>query len=201
MSDKDKKISELKKKLEELENKYYQMDIELFHSAEGRRIYDELLLEMAEIKRQILVVRGPDYTNGVLDLYFNSDYDRVGVVCENFDIAIAGTGRVIGNVRITYDDMRDNFLGNIGYKLSHQYRGNGYMLQVLEILKKPMLDKGLEKPIITTAPGNTASIRTIEKFGGKRIENDDWYNIYEVDLTEKTGKSKWTIWGDIIVFI
>lgn len=191
MSDKDKKISELKKKLEELENKYLHMSYESHFSLEGQKVYDDLLMEMEEIRKQILVARGPDYTNGVLDLYLDTDADKIGKECENYNIAIAGTGNIIGYVRVTYDDMRDSFLGNIGYKLSSRYRGNGYMLQALEILKKPMIDKGLEKPIITVRPDNDSSVKTIEKFGGKKIDNgEEWYDTYEVDLTEKTGKSK-----------
>ncbi len=189
MSTKEKNSSELEKKLAELENRYLQMDYELLHSADGRRLYDELLEEIAEVKRQILAAKVPDYTNGILDLYLMDEADKIGKECENYNIAIAGTGKVIGYVRVTYDDMSDNFLGNIGYKLSSQYRGNGYMLQALEILKKPMLAKGLEKPIITVKPNNDSSIRVIEKFGGRKLENDEWYDAYEVDLLEKESKN------------
>lgn len=190
MSDKDKIIVELERRLEELEKKYLQMEYGRFYSSESRREYDDLLNEMGEIKKQILIVKGPDYTNGVLDLYLTDDADKIGKVCENYNIAIAGTGKIIGYIRVTYDDMSDSFLGNIGYKLSSQYRGNGYMLQALEILKKPLVDKGLEKPIITVEPSNSPSVKTIEKFGGKKIENDEWYDSYEVDLVEGTHKSK-----------
>ena len=81
-------------------------------------------------------------------------------------------------------------LGNVGAELNKEYRGNRYSLQALELLKDIMIDKGLTKPIFTVRPNNIPSIKTIENFGGKLIEEEPDLNIYEVDLLENNVSRK-----------
>jgi len=191
MKAKEKKISELQNKIEDLRKR-----IALLESAKAeydfdREVYTKIYVlenKILELQRRIRVEKGPTYTDGVLDLYLEDD-SKIGSF-ENYNIALAGTGRFIGSIRVAYGDMRDNIFGNIGYKLSRKFRGNGYMLQALEILRGPMIHKGLERPIITVEPDNKPSVRTIEKFGGKKVDDSNWYDTYEVDLKEKTSKSK-----------
>lgn len=191
MEDEIVNIEKLKEALEKLEKKRMIMDYtEGVWDVGSRSEYEALLEEMRVIKRKILALKSPNYSNGLLDLYIDDEAQKIGRNCENYNIALAGTGEIIGYIRVTYDDMSDNFLGNIGFKLSRQYRGNGYMLQALELLNKTMLDKGLKKPIITVEAWNKASVRTIEKFGGKKLDKDEWYDSYEVDLCEVTYRRK-----------
>lgn len=193
MRDKEKEYSQIEEKIKLVQKKLEEVEYYLFniyYSEEGRDKLYLLQEELNDLQDRLIFEKGPIYTNGVLDLYLDEEADKVGKVCEHYNIALAGEKRFIGYVRVTYDDMKDNFLGNIGYQLNRDFRGNGYMLQALEILKKPMLDRGLERPIITVESENTASVRTIEKFGGKKLEKDDWYDSYEVDLGDETHKRK-----------
>lgn len=185
---------ELKKQIEELELKIEDLEELGFSSGEhGEKVYRPIFIlreKIKELQRMLSLNQFPAYSNGVLDLYLDESADKVGKVSENYNITLTGEKRFIGYVRVTYDNMSDNFLGNIGYELKREFRGNGYMLQALEILREPMLKKGLEKPVITVQSDNIPSVRTIEKFGGKKLDKDEWYDSYEVDLEEKTNRSK-----------
>lgn len=191
MEEKEKEIERLQNRIAVLRKKIAILEEKQPDDYFDRGLYSvicDLRNEIFKLQRKILVVKGPIYTNGILDLYLEEG-SKVGIF-ENYNIALAGTERFIGSVRVVYDDMRNNMYGNIGYGLNRDFQGHGYMLQALEILREPMLQKGLERPILTVEPDNKPSVRTIEKFGGKKLENDDWYDIYEVDLTEKGSKGK-----------
>lgn len=56
--------------------------------------------------------------------------------------------------------------GNIGYSLLPQYRGHGYAARALRLLLPLAKKHGMEYVIITTAPDNIASYKTIENCGG-----------------------------------
>ena len=67
------------------------------------------------------------------------------------------------------------------------------MIQSLELLKSPLIERNIINPILTTFPDNLASIKTIERFGGKLIEeanNSHYYNIYQADLSNTTETKK-----------
>lgn len=62
-----------------------------------------------------------------------------------------------------------------------------YSLQALELLRKTFIEKGLTKPIFMAFPDNKKSIRIIESFGGRLIEeasDEQTWNTYEVNLFE-----------------
>lgn len=185
---------ELKKQIEELELRIEKLEKLGFSSGKnGKKVYRLIFGLRERIKKlqgMLSLNQSPTYSNGVLDLYLDESAEKIGKVCENYNIALAGEKEFIGYVRVTYDVMNDNFLGNIGYKLNREFRGNGYMLQALEMLRKTMLDKGLTNPIINVRPDNMPSVKTIEKFGGKKLDKDEWYDSYEVDLREENRRSK-----------
>lgn len=154
--------------------------------------YDEFLedirREIFEIETLIRLKNGPCFTNGILDLYF--DYDDSCEDEEYYNITLHNCLVIIGHVRITYSNFC-SFLGNIGYELCESSRGNGYMIQALEMLSEVMIDNGLTKPIITVYPDNIPSLKTIEKFGGVLIDGiseNKSYVTYEVDLMKKVKK-------------
>lgn len=188
MEDKVEKIEIIKNKIATLRKKVAILEEEMFFRQDVKSKINALREEIFELENKVFVEKGPTYTNEVLDLYLEDD-SNIGLY-ENYKIALAGTEIFIGSVRVCYENMRDNMLGNIGYGLYSDFRGNGYMIQALELLREPMLEKGLEKPIITVDPENNSSIRVIEKFGGKKLENDKWYDTYEVDLDDESHKSR-----------
>jgi len=127
------------------------------------------------------------YSNGVVSVGLDEDY--IERYEEKYNIILESSNKKIGNIIISYKII-DGFLANMQYELVKEARGNGYMLQSLELLREPLIENGLTKPHISVDPENYPSIRVIEKFGGKKIDNgDEWYDTYEVDLEDKP-KSK-----------
>lgn len=184
MSDREVEIIRVENKillLNKLKEKY-----KLSSSEEDFLEIRKIYWELDRAAEELIILKGPKYSNGVLDLYL--DENHYGKDEEKYNIALTGEHTWIGFVRITYT-LFDIFFANIGYELNKSARGNGYMIQALELLKEPMLEKGLEKPLISVDPNNIPSVRTIEKFGGKKIDNGNkWYDTYEVDLNEDNYK-------------
>lgn len=122
-----------------------------------------------------------NYSNGIINVGLDSEYFDSNE--ERYVITLTSSDKVIGNIMVSYKIV-DKFLANIQYELVREARGNGYMIQALELLREPLIEKGLSKPYISVDPENIPSVRTIEKFGGKKIDNDDWFDTYEIDLQE-----------------
>lgn len=129
---------------------------------------------------------GPVASNEILDIYL--DYGSINRGYGNFEIFLHATSTKIGHIRLNTDVFREE-LGNIGYSLFEEYRGQHFMLQSLELLKDTMLKMKIVKPIITVKPQNLVSVKTIEAFGGilvqKHNDKELYYDTYEVDLLEK----------------
>lgn len=145
---------------------------------------NELLDEIIKLKDQIELLKGPSFSNGVIDIYFEEESsDEI----ESFYyLTISGEKQKIGRININWE-LYDPMLGNVGAELDSNYRGHRYSLQALHLLKNLMIEKGLTKPIFTARPDNIPSIKTIENFGGKLIEEastEQFWNTYEVDLLE-----------------
>jgi len=146
---------------------------------------EQISHEIMMIKYEIFTIKGPIVSNQDIDIYLDVELSTKEE--KNYFIAIHNTLDKIGYVRVTLENVT-SYLGNIGYRLDKKFRGNGYMLQALNLLKPTMIEEGLTKPKITVYPNNISSVKTIEKFGGKLIpkENDivGW-DTYEVNLSEE----------------
>ena len=77
----------------------------------------------------------------------------------------------LGNVPIGHIHLRigtNEFVyygGNIGYGVREPYRGHGYAARACLLVPPIARAHGMEELIITCAPDNVASIRTIEHIG------------------------------------
>lgn len=197
------KISSLETKQEKIKQEINNINLKLnellkqkgFYREEKEKLAKQLCLlydknwniqeEIDFLKRQITYAH-PSYTNGIIDLYLDFSSDSVS----DYIITLSGSTKEIGNVRINWEDV--DMFGNIGCSLYQEYRGNHYMIQALELLKKPMIEKGLTKPHIMIEPGNISSIKSVEQFGGvliKESDDEQFWNTYEVDLLDSK-KSK-----------
>ena len=135
---------------------------------------------------ELETIRQADYSDGELDLLVN-EHKGNGTNDVWYDIRLTNTPVYIGEIRVTYcNPVR--FFGDIGYELKKEYRGNGYMLKALNVLKEPLRERGLTHPRLTVYPSNIPSVKTIEHFGGKKVDTTGFYDIYEVDLDEGENK-------------
>jgi len=181
MVDKDT-LMELRQRLELVEHELYNWE-KKFQEDSSYEVFErveELYNEVKRLRLKLYKISGPTYSDGVLDLYL--DEEKQDDSLEQYDIMLCGTDEIIGNVVVS-KEYSESLFGNIGYVLNREYRGHGYMLEALEILRGPLIDEGIKKPLFSVKPNNKSSIRTIEKFGGHMIESKlDNFIQYEVDL-------------------
>ena len=152
--------------------------------AEKENSINFLLDEIYRLRDEIELLKGPTLSNGIIDLYFEEENSDENV--SFYYLTISGQRQKIGRIDIRWYAF-DYMFGNVGAELDKNYRGNRYALQSLELLKDVMIDRGLTKPIFTARPDNIPSIKTIENFGGKLIQEaneEQFWNTYEVDLLE-----------------
>lgn len=145
-----------------------------------------LKTEYIRIVDELEKIKKADYSDGELDLIIN-EHKGNGDRDVYYDIRLTDTPVYIGEIRVTYANPV-KFFGDIGYELKKEYRGNGYMLKALNVLKEPLRERGLTHPRLTVYPSNIPSVKTIEKFGGKKVETTGFYDIYEVDLDDEDNK-------------
>lgn len=148
----DKAIQEIgdNKKQERLINK---LEMEKFH----------IQTSLGSVKSNLRIFEHkPNLTNGEIDIYLNSNE---GDIAFQGIIYLHDTSIEIG--QIDYRGPCDSkWLGDIGYTISPEHRGNNYAYQALELISPVISSKGIERVTITTQESNIPSVKTIEKFGG-----------------------------------
>ena len=187
------------KTVEELEERLNRISVQLNTLYENRVFgnryldndaIDELIAKLKEdylrVVDEIDRVKKADYSDGELDLLINpiKGYEDKDVY---YDIRITNTPVYIGEIRVTYSNPV-KFLGDVGYELKPEHRGKGYMLKALNVLKEPLRERGLNRPKFTVYPSNIASVKTIQRFGGEKIDSTGFYDIYEVNLEDENEK-------------
>lgn len=143
--------------------------IEMFADEEAKRWYP-MDFPPDEAERWIQWVLG------------NYEQDGVGL----WVIEDRSTGNLLGDCGLTYQEVEDEHLLEIGYHLQHQHRGRGYALEgaracrdfALRILKVPSVCSQVD-------PRNTSSIRVAESIHDSfrtfvNSEGDEW-NLYWTD--------------------
>lgn len=111
--------------------------------------------------------------------------------CSNFkkhryNICLHDSDEIIGYVEYREKDINPHhgWSGNVGYLISDFYRGNGYALQALNLLKEILLKEGINEVYIAVEGNNIASRKVAERFGSSLMEeySDDNYRLYKCDL-------------------
>jgi len=74
----------------------------------------------------------------------------------------------MGNIslRVGLTEKLKEFGGHIGYEVEEQYRGNNYAARSCRLLFPLIRKLGIKPIVITCAPDNLPSVRTIESLGG-----------------------------------
>lgn len=98
----------------------------------------------------------------------------------NYSIYLRGTNEYVG--KINYRTFHTSgYLGDVGYSINKEFRGNGYALQALELLSEKLYEDNIPNFYISTYESNIASKKTIEKYGGKISSIDGNVLIYTCD--------------------
>ena len=135
-----------------------------------------------------------------IDLILNEVVDAVPakkfVDCLCYDVVLK-SGETIGSIsaKLGMNEVL-YYVGNIGYEIFDDFRGNGYAPEAVELVKKVFIKNDIHKIIITNDPENEASMRVCEKVGARfvqkveiplnhflRVEkNQKFKNIWELDF-------------------
>lgn len=102
-------------------------------------------------------------------------------------IVLHDTPLIVGYVGVNYGDG-PHVIGNVGYEIYRQYRGHGYARKALELLCDVFFQRGMDLSILVVHPGNVASVKTIEGFGGVLVKTSGTKygtNVYNVDIKQK----------------
>ena len=86
--------------------------------------------------------------------------------------------RVVGEVYLRFaltPELQEGG-GNVGYQVRPSARGRGYATEALRLALDRLRDVGLREALITCDHDNVASIRVIEKCGGRRIADSHLAN-------------------------
>lgn len=92
----------------------------------------------------------------------------------------------IGTNEFTY------YSGNIGFGIDEPFRGNGYAVEAVGLVKTVFLKNGLHKFFISNAPENTASIRVCQKAGARFIEKAKLPENYPLKVEK--GQTHMNVW-------
>lgn len=180
---------EIKAQIKELED-----ELRKLHALEKYGYSMNTVQRIMDINHQISLLEseypyadGPTYQGDEIDLYLNEqEQESNALEGEYYTITFHGTTKRIGTLRLSLElDKIIPFYANVGYSILPKYRGNHYALKTLELVRPDLLKKGFSTIKITAYPDNIASIKTIEAFGGQKLnpeEGENW-NTYEVDLT------------------
>lgn len=126
---------------------------------------------LAATKMELRIYEGtPDLTDGEIDIYITNSSNQLPF---NGTIYLHGTGIEVGVIDYR-GPVKDKWLGDIGYTIREEHRGNGYAYKALNLISQIIASKGIDHVTITTYKDNIPSLKTIERFGGV-ITGDDEY--------------------------
>lgn len=97
---------------------------------------------------------------------------RPGLVPQTVFWALDAAGTAVGVVRLRHylNDRLRVHGGHVGYYVRRDQRGRGYGRQMLRLALAELGAMGEKLALVTTDPGNAASIRVIEANGGRPDE-------------------------------
>ena len=116
---------------------------------------------------------------------------------QRYDILLHDTKIIVGrcDARIGYsEDLY--YGGHTGFYVKEEYRGNGYAVEAVELLKIVFKENKMKWIYITNNPDNTSSIRVCQKLGAKfikvvdlpegnamRVNDEEYYkNIWKLKI-------------------
>lgn len=178
------KINNIKSELIELRKKIYHTD-----TYDLRKEYDKKLKKYYELCKELDKLRDLEFikknacyiSDGEIDLYlFDYDINLGSRFCK---IYLHNKPILVGEISFRGKIEFSSF-GNISYCINKEFQGHNYALKALKLITDKIYEDGIDKVFISARDYNIPSIKTIEKFGGKLIDQFSHINSYECDLNK-----------------
>ena len=172
-------MEEMKNEIESIEknldllNKQIDSIYDIEDRKERARKLDELFEEERrllnrkyKLQKKMFLLLPPIKSNGIIDLR----EDVENKYC--YFIYLHGTTTEVGNISFRGYHISD-FMGDIGYTIFEEYRGNDYAYQALILLSEKLYEDGIPDFWAGVYERNIASVKTLEKYGGKIIKRNE----------------------------
>jgi len=133
----------------------------------------------------------------IIDKFVPENSEKGYVPAVLYHVALNETGEIIGHcsARVGWNESM-YYCGHIGYSIKEEFRGKGYAVQAVNLVKEIFKLNNINIVYITNSPDNHASIRVCEKLGAKFIKRmefseqdlkrfasqDSFKNIWELKL-------------------
>ena len=133
----------------------------------------------------------------VIDKFVPENKEKGYVPAILYHVVLNSNNQIIGHcsARLGWNESM-YYCGHTGYSIDEQYRGNGYAVEAVKLVKKVFKANNINVIYITNSPDNYASIRVCEKLGAKFVERrefteqdlkrfaqqDSFKNIWELRL-------------------
>lgn len=170
----DKKLYEVMKNIHDncrLMCKKYQIEENNYLFGANAFAYERLLRAIKDEEFNKICGRKIDL---IFDKYCPTDPQKDYVPTYKFNIVLHDSDEIIGccDARVGFN-QNIYYGGNIGYFIGSEYRGNGYAVEAVNLLKKIYVSYNIDKIYITNNVNNHASFRVCEKLGAKFIIKEE----------------------------
>ena len=111
----------------------------------------------------------------VIDKFVPEDKIKGYVPAILYHVVLNKNNEIIGHcsARVGWNESM-YYCGHIGYSINEEYRGNGYAVEAVNLIKKVFKVNNIGVVYITNSPDNHASIRVCEKLGAKFVERREF---------------------------
>ena len=160
------KLLKLKEKLQQMLDEYDEIDYDDLDEDEYLKITnkkEDIEKQIYDIDESLIIKSKPSASNDKIDLRKNIHKEgRFG----EYYIYLHGTNTKVGII----DFQTEEIIGGLIYE---QYRGNHYLSEALNLLSEILYEAGIEYFYPIILKDNIASIKSVERYGGKLIRELD----------------------------
>lgn len=168
----EKRLELLQEKRKILEEKKYEFEDDYLEKECTYYEIDRILEEILEIKRKLYFLKTPCKEGEKIDLReITHGKSKIYYIC------LHNTDTIIGEISYRGYHIKKS-LGDVGYEIYPEYRGNAYAYEALCLLGDMLKEKGIDDFWISTTEDNVPSQKTIEKYAGAKFAKEEDIIVY-----------------------
>lgn len=121
-----------------------------------------------EFKKELFYIKGEILDLRLIDTFEGNENE---LPFYWYEIILKSINKAIGKISIRIGhNYHSYYNGNIGYEIDKEFRGNNYAYLACQMILEVAKEHKMNKLYLTCNYDNIASCKTIEKLGGKLIE-------------------------------